>query len=119
MKWIGKPKEDKKGNSKTGIERKIAEWMSDPDVRYPWEKRKGKTEMQTHEQFLSMAGIMYCSLKENWNKASSDGKRMKETQPKITKVLSTKMPKLQEYRQNTYKQQGYKQGTDKKDAIIK
>ena len=82
MKWIGKPKEDKRGISKTGIERKIAEWILDPDVRYPWEKRKGETELETHEQFLSMAGIMYCSLKENWNKASSDRKRIKETQQK-------------------------------------
>ena len=61
--------------------------MLDPDARYPWEKRKGENEMETHEQFISMAGIMHCSLKENWNKASSDGKRVKETQQKITKSV--------------------------------
>ena len=68
MNWIGKPKGDRQKRSKAGIERKIAEWMLDPETRYPWEKKKEETEMETHEQFLSMAGIIYYSLKENWNK---------------------------------------------------
>ena len=62
--------------------------MPDPEVhrsKLSMDKKKGEEEMETHEQFLSMAGIMYSSLKQNWKKTGSDGKKIKEIQPKITK----------------------------------
>ena len=95
------------------MESKIAEWMLDPEASYPWTKKSGEEEMETHEQFLSMAGIMYSSLKENWKKASSEGERIEEYNKKITRVLFTKMPELLEYRQKYIQaagmQAGYKQ----------
>lgn len=95
------------------MESKIVEWMLDPEASYPWTKKTGEEEMETHEQFLSMAGIMYSSLKENWKKASSEGERIEEYNKKITRVLFTKMPELLEYRQKYIQaagmQAGYKQ----------
>ena len=55
MRWMGKPKGKKETEGK-GIENKIAEWMLDPEAEYPWEKGRDKEEMETHEQFLRMAG---------------------------------------------------------------
>ena len=119
MNWIGKPKGDRQRRSKAGIERKIAEWMLDPETRYPWEKKKEETEMETHEQFLSMAGIIYYSLKENWNKASNEEKRIKGIQQKITKVLFTTMPERLEYRQRYIQAVGIQAGYRQKRRNIK
>ena len=68
--------------------------------------------METHEQFLSMAGIMYNSIKNNWKKTGSEKKKIKEMQQKITQMLFTRMPELLEHRQKCMKmteiQAGYK-----------
>ena len=64
VRWIGKPKEKKtkKETEEKSIDDKIAEWMLDPEAEYPWEKGRDEEEMETHEQYLSMAGIMYRSI---------------------------------------------------------
>jgi hypothetical protein len=77
MKWIGKPKEKKRERetNKKNIEDKIAEWILDPEAEYPWGKKEHEEEMETHEQYLSMAGIMYKSIKENWKKTGRKKKK--------------------------------------------
>ena len=69
--------------------------------------------METQEQYLSMAGIMYESVKENWKKTGREKKIIKETQQKITKVMFRQMPEFLEHRQRYIKtkeiQEGYKQ----------
>ena len=55
--------EGKERRESKGIENRIAEWMLDPEAEYPWGKGRDEEEMETHEQFLSMAGIMYKSIK--------------------------------------------------------
>ena len=77
--------------------------MLDPEAEYPWKNGKDKEEMETHEQFLSMAGIMYNSIKNNWKKTGSEKKKIKEMQQKITQMLFTRMPELLEHRQKCIK----------------
>ena len=80
VKWVGKPKEEKKKRetNKKNIEDRIAEWLLDPEAKYPWDKRREEEEMETHGQYLSMAGIMYESIKENWKKTGREKKIIKE-----------------------------------------
>ena len=68
--------------------------------------------METHEQYLSMAGIMYASIKKAWKKTGREKKVIKGTQQKITEVIFKQMPELLEHRQKCIKtktiQEGYK-----------
>ena len=86
--------------------------MLDPEAEYPWEKGRDKEEMETHEQYLSMARIMYGSIKDNWKKTGRERKVIKEIQQKIAGILFKKMPELLEHRQKCIKtteiQAGYK-----------
>ena len=112
IKWIGKEEKRKKETNKKSIEDKIAEWILDPEARYPWEKKEDEEEMETHEQYLSMAGVMYGSIKENWSKTGRKEKVIKEMQQKITEILFRKTPEFLEYRQKCIRtkeiQDGYK-----------
>ena len=100
------------GSTLASLEDKIAEWILDPEAEYPWEKREEEEERETHEQYLSMAGVMYGSMKDNWKKSGREKKTIKEMQQKITEVLLTKMPEFLEHRQKCLKtkeiQAGYK-----------
>ena len=78
----------------------------------PWGKKEHEEEMETHEQYLSMAGIMYESIKENWKKTGRKKEIIKEMQQKIIEILFRKMPEFLEHRQKCIKtkeiQDGYK-----------
>ena len=96
VKWIGKPREEKRKRetNKKNMEDRIAEWILDPEAEYPWDKREGEEEMETHEQYLSMAVLMYGSIKDNWKKTGREKKTIKETQQKITEILFRRMPEF-------------------------
>ena len=64
------------------MEDRIAEWILDPEAEYPWDKREGEEEMETHEQYSSMAGLMYGSIKDNWKKTGREKKTIKENTTK-------------------------------------
>ena len=114
VKWIGKPKEERRERetNRKSIEDRIANWILDPEAEYPWEKREDEEERETHEQYRSMAGIMYGSIKENWKKTGREKQAIKEMQQKITEILFRKMPDFLEHRQKCIKtkeiQDGYK-----------
>ena len=74
--------EGKERRESKGIENRIAEWMLDPEAEYPWGKGRDEEEMETHEPFLSMAGIMYSSIKNSWKKTGSEKKKIKEMHKK-------------------------------------
>jgi hypothetical protein len=42
VKWVGKPTEErtKKETDKKNIEEKFAEWLLDPEAKYPWDKKR-------------------------------------------------------------------------------
>ena len=77
----------------------VVRWLPQLEAEYPWEKREDEEEMETHEQYLSLAGIMYGSIKENGKKTGREKKVIKEMQQKITEILFRKMPEFLEHRQ--------------------